>query len=88
MSPYPNCTRLLASAVQAEGRSEGEITFCRLRSSAAVGVSIFLDQRLDGFKLEADYGQSEREDGQDRHVAAAFGTAFAGDRGHVDAAHG
>jgi outer membrane receptor protein involved in Fe transport len=32
--------------------------------------------------LEADYGQSDRSDGQDRRFAGAFGTAFANDRGH------
>ena len=53
-------------------------------SGAISGVNnIFLDRKLDGVKLEADFGQSMHQDARDRHVAAAFGTGFANDRGHV-----
>jgi outer membrane receptor protein involved in Fe transport len=51
-------------------------------SGAISGVNnVFLNRKLEGGKLDVDYGRSERGDAQDRHIAAAFGTAFAGDRG-------
>jgi outer membrane receptor protein involved in Fe transport len=57
-------------------------------SGAISGVNnIFLTQTLEGVKLEADYGQSSRDDGRDRRVAAAFGTRFANDRGHFSLAY-
>ncbi len=53
-------------------------------SGAISGVNnVFLNRRLNGGKLDVDYGQTSESDGKDRHVGAAFGTAFAGDRGHV-----
>ena len=57
-------------------------------SGAISGVNnIFLSQKLNGGKVEADFGQSMHKDGRDRHVAAAFGTGFANDRGHVTVAY-
>lgn len=44
-------------------------------SDALAGVvNIILDKQLDGFKVQADYGISAKGDGDDFHVAAAFGT--------------
>jgi iron complex outermembrane receptor protein len=52
-------------------------------SGAISGVNnVFLSRKLQGGKLDLDYGRSEGGDAQDRHIAAAFGTGFAGDRGH------
>ena len=53
-------------------------------SGAISGVNnIFLNRKLEGIKLEADFGQSMHQDARDRHMAGAFGTGFADDRGHV-----
>ena len=46
-------------------------------------MNIILDTKLEGFKGQADYGQTTRSDGNDWHASAAFGTGFAGDRGHL-----
>ena len=52
-------------------------------SGAISGVNnVFLDRKLDGIKVEADWGQSIHSDARDAHYAAAFGTGFANDRGH------
>ena len=52
-------------------------------SGAISGVNnIFLNHKLDGAKLDVDYGQSNHNDGRSKHVAAAFGTGFNNDRGH------
>ncbi len=52
-------------------------------SDAITGViNVILNDDLEGLKLEADYGISERGDGGRYHAAAAFGTAL-GDRGHL-----
>ncbi len=52
-------------------------------SGAISGVNnIYLNHTLDGFKVDADFARSARHDAKDRHVAAAFGSPFAGDRGH------
>jgi len=52
-------------------------------SDAITGVvNVILDNDLEGLKLEADFGISDREDGERYHAAAAFGTAL-GDRGHL-----
>ena len=56
-------------------------------SGAISGVNnIYLDQKLDGFKVEADFARSSRHDGQDQHVAAAFGSDFMDSRGHFTVA--
>ena len=52
-------------------------------SDAVAGVvNIILDTKLQGFKAQADYGQTTRGDGNDWHASGAFGTNFAGGRGH------
>src|SRR5262245_3441870 len=52
-------------------------------SGAIAGVqNIFLNTKLEGGRVDADYQQSMHSDGKDKHVAAAFGHGFAGDRGH------
>jgi outer membrane receptor protein involved in Fe transport len=52
-------------------------------SGAISGVNnIFLDRKLDGIKVEADWGQSIHQDARDQHYAGAFGSGFANDRGH------
>jgi outer membrane receptor protein involved in Fe transport len=56
-------------------------------SGAISGVNnIFLARSLDGFKLEADWGQSIHQDARDEHISGAFGTSFANDRGHISLA--
>ncbi|MEN7536758.1 TonB-dependent receptor plug domain-containing protein [Aurantiacibacter flavus] len=51
-------------------------------SDAITGVvNVILNENLEGLKLEADVGVSERGDGERYHAAAAFGTRV-GDRGH------
>jgi outer membrane receptor protein involved in Fe transport len=45
-------------------------------------VNIMLDKRLEGVKLDADYGFTERGDGDNTRVGLAFGTGFADGRGH------
>jgi outer membrane receptor protein involved in Fe transport len=56
-------------------------------SGAISGVNnIFLNRRLQGLRLEADFGQSTREDARDEHYAGAFGTAFSEGRGHFSVA--
>lgn len=53
-------------------------------SDALAGVvNVILDKRLDGLKLQLDYGISEEGDGENIHAAGAFGTAFAGGAGHL-----
>lgn len=50
-------------------------------SDALAGVvNIILDKQLEGFKVQMDYGLSDKGDGDDFHVAGAFGTKL-GDRG-------
>ncbi len=52
-------------------------------SDAVAGVvNIILDTKLNGFKALVDYSQTSRSDINDWHGGAAFGTAFAGGRGH------
>jgi iron complex outermembrane recepter protein len=52
-------------------------------SDAVAGVvNIILDTKLTGFKGQADFGQTSQGDGADGHLSAAYGNAFAGDRGH------
>jgi len=51
-------------------------------SDALAGVvNIVLDKTLQGFKVQTDYGISGKGDGDDFHVAGAFGTDL-GQRGH------
>jgi iron complex outermembrane receptor protein len=52
-------------------------------SGAIAGVqNIFLNTKLEGARIDMDYQQSGQSDAEDKHAAAAFGHAFAGDRGH------
>lgn len=52
-------------------------------SDAIAGVvNIILDKELEGFKAQADYSLTTHGDGDDFHATAAYGTAFADDRGH------
>jgi outer membrane receptor protein involved in Fe transport len=52
-------------------------------SDAVAGVvNIIVDNKLDGFKSQADYGSTKYGDGDDTHFSAAFGTGFAGGLGH------
>jgi outer membrane receptor protein involved in Fe transport len=46
-------------------------------------VNIILDKRLQGVKLDADYGLTQEGDGDNTRVGLAGGTAFADGRGHV-----
>ncbi len=53
-------------------------------SGAVAGVvNVVLDADLSGVKLGAQAGISSRGDAAERRFEGAFGTAFAGDRGHV-----
>jgi iron complex outermembrane receptor protein len=53
-------------------------------SDAVAGVvNIILDTKLQGFKGQADFSQTSRGDGADWHASAAYGSDFAGGRGHV-----
>jgi iron complex outermembrane recepter protein len=52
-------------------------------SDAVAGVvNIILDNKLEGFKGQADYGSTKYGDGDDTHFSAAYGTGFAGGQGH------
>src|SRR5688572_7748829 len=54
-------------------------------SDAIAGVvNVILDNDLEGFKAQVDYGQTAESDGGDTHASFAWGTAFGDDgRGHV-----
>ena len=46
-------------------------------SGAVSGVqNIFLDRKLDGGRVEVDFGQTAESDGDDKHVGAAYGMAL------------
>ncbi|HEY5409795.1 MAG TPA: TonB-dependent receptor plug domain-containing protein, partial [Caulobacteraceae bacterium] len=52
-------------------------------SDAIAGVvNIILDTKLNGFKGTVDYGQTKYGDGRDYHASLAYGSGFAGGRGH------
>jgi outer membrane receptor protein involved in Fe transport len=52
-------------------------------SDAVAGVvNIILDTNFTGLRAQADYSQTSHGDGADWHASAAFGTAFAGEKGH------
>ncbi len=52
-------------------------------SDAIAGVvNIILDTDLEGLRLQADYGQTFRGDGEDFHASLVYGTKL-GDRGHL-----
>ncbi len=46
-------------------------------------VNIFLNHKLNGIKFDADYGQTERNDGKNYHFGIAGGTELFGGRGHI-----
>jgi outer membrane receptor protein involved in Fe transport len=51
-------------------------------SDAVAGVvNIILDKKLDGFKAQADYGQTSQGDGGASHFSVGFGSSL-GDRAH------
>ena len=53
-------------------------------SDAVVGVVNFvLNKKLEGLRVEADAGVTEKGDGRNYSVRAAGGLAFAGGRGHL-----
>ncbi|WP_165357583.1 TonB-dependent receptor domain-containing protein [Sphingosinicella sp. CPCC 101087] len=53
-------------------------------SDAVAGVvNIILDTEFTGARVQLDYGETFRGEGRTLHGAAAFGTGFAGGRGHV-----
>ena len=45
-------------------------------------VNVLLDKKLSGFKADISSGISEEGDAGERRASAAFGTAFAGGKGH------
>ena len=52
-------------------------------SDAVAGVvNIILNTRLDGFKGQVDYGQTQYGDGKDGHISLGYGHGFAAGRGH------
>jgi len=53
-------------------------------SDAIAGVvNIILENRFEGIKAQADYGQTFRGDGKSYHASLMGGTSFADSRGHV-----
>ncbi len=53
-------------------------------SDAVSGVvNVILDKRLEGMKLEADYGVTQRGDGDNHHLGIATGTSLFEGRGHL-----
>ncbi|QNA85521.1 TonB-dependent receptor [Sphingomonas sp. So64.6b] len=53
-------------------------------SDAVSGVvNIILDKKLEGFKADGSIGISSRGDDREQRLSLAFGTGFAGDRGHI-----
>ncbi|HEX5045989.1 MAG TPA: TonB-dependent receptor [Gammaproteobacteria bacterium] len=54
-------------------------------SDAIAGVvNVILNKKLEGFKMQVDYGETSEGDGGDTHGSFAWGTAFSdNDRGHV-----
>ena len=52
-------------------------------SGAIAGVqNIFLSRKLEGGKVQVDYGQSSQSDGDDKHVGLAYGMGLFENRGH------
>jgi outer membrane receptor protein involved in Fe transport len=57
-------------------------------SGAISGVNnIFLNRKLEGGKAEIDFGQTAESDGDDKHVAVAYGMGFMDDRAHFTVAY-
>lgn len=53
-------------------------------SDAIAGVvNIILDTQLDGLRAQADFTRTTHGDGNEYRAAAAYGTPFAGGRGHI-----
>jgi iron complex outermembrane recepter protein len=46
-------------------------------------VNVIMDKKLNGIKIDADYGATSHGDGQNYHFGLAGGTDFAAGRGHV-----
>src|SRR5580692_12709275 len=52
-------------------------------SDAVAGVvNIILDKKLDGFKAQADYGETKYGDGGTSHFSVGYGSDLAGGRAH------
>ena len=52
-------------------------------SDAVSGVvNLIFDEKLDGLKFNAQYGQSDESDAQDTRLAAAWGVPLSDGRGH------
>ena len=52
-------------------------------SDAIAGVvNIILDTKLNGFRAQADYGQTKYGDGRDYHASVAYGSGFGAGKGH------
>jgi iron complex outermembrane receptor protein len=52
-------------------------------SGAIAGVqNIFLNRRLEGGKVQVDFGQSSQSDGDDKHVGFAYGMGLFDNRAH------
>jgi iron complex outermembrane recepter protein len=45
-------------------------------------VNLIYDETLEGFKFNAQYGQTEESDGEDTRLAGAWGTSLNGGAGH------
>ena len=52
-------------------------------SGAISGVNnVFLNRRLEGGKLEVDFGETGQSDGRERHIGLAYGAALFENRAH------
>jgi iron complex outermembrane receptor protein len=53
-------------------------------SGAIAGVVNFImNRKLEGGKVDVDYGESEDKDAQDKHLGVAYGLSLFGGRGHL-----
>lgn len=53
-------------------------------SDAVSGVvNLIFDDKLEGLKLNAQYGLADEGDAQNLRLSAAWGSSFGGDRGHI-----
>jgi iron complex outermembrane recepter protein len=53
-------------------------------SGAISGVNnVILNRKLEGGRVDIDFGQSAESDARDRHVGLAYGTGLFNDRGHI-----
>ena len=53
-------------------------------SGAISGVNnVILNRKLEGGRMDVDFGRTGAHDGDDRHVGLAYGTGLFNDRGHL-----